>query len=53
MADIEELRKRLGEICQELLVLMGDIEDMGKCLEAKRKEASELYVEIDAKLNGE
>jgi len=49
----EEKRKRLGEICQELLVIMGDIEDMAKCLEAKRKEASELYMEIDKKLNGD
>jgi len=31
---------------------MGDIEDMAKCLEDKRKEASELYMKIDKKLNG-
>jgi len=51
MGELEEARKKLGGICQELLILMGDIEDMAKCLEAKRKEATELYMKIDEKLN--
>jgi len=53
MADIKDCRKRLGELERRLLVLMGNIEDMGKCITAVRTEAVELYKEIDAKLNGD
>ena len=52
MADIEELRKKLNELNQRLLVQMGNIEDMEKCIADTRKEATELYMEIDTKLNG-
>lgn len=51
MADIEEERKQLGQLIKELLVVMGDIEGVEKCIAAIRKEAVELYKEIDAKLN--
>jgi len=32
---------------------MGNIEDIEKCIAAIRKEAVELYKEIDTKLNGD
>lgn len=53
MSDIEEKRKRLGELNQRLVVVMGNIEEMEKCITAIRTEAVELYKEIDAKLNGD
>lgn len=53
MADVEEQRSRLNELNWRLLVLMGSIEDMEKCIAAIRKEAIETYKQIDAKLNGE
>ena len=53
MADVEELRRQLNELNRRMLVLMGDIEDMEKCMAVMRKEAVKLYKEIDAKLNGD
>jgi len=53
MADVEELRRQLNELNRRTLVLMGNIEDMEKCIAAIRKEATELYLEIDKKLNGD
>lgn len=53
MADIEEERRILNELNRRLIVLMGDIEDREKCIVAIRKEAVEVYKEIDAKLNGD
>lgn len=50
---VEELRTQLGELNRRLLVQMGNIEDVEKCIAAIRKEAVELYLEIDAKLNGD
>ncbi len=50
---VEELRQQLNELNRQLLVQMGNIEDMEKCIAAIRKEAVELYKEIDAKLNGD
>lgn len=40
----EDESKRLGEMNRRLLVLMGNIEDMEKCIAAIRKEATELYM---------
>lgn len=53
MAKIEEIRSQFGELNRRLLVVMGNLEDMEKCIAAIRKEASELYMEIDKKLNGD
>lgn len=51
MADVEEERKQLRQVLRELLLLMGDIEKMEKCIATLRKKAVELYKEIDAKLD--
>ena len=53
MAEFEEERNRLNQLCRELLVLMGDIERMEEYIATLKKEAAELYKSIDAKLNGE
>lgn len=53
MADIEEERKKLGQLCREVLILMGDIGKMENRIAALRKQAVETYKEIDNKLNGE
>lgn len=52
MADLENLRRQLNELNRQMLLLMGDIEDMEKCIAAIRKEATNVYKEIDKKLNG-
>jgi len=44
--------EKLNKLARRLIVLMGDIEDMEKCIEIIRKEATELYKTIDTKLNG-
>ena len=49
--NIEEERRKLGELNRRLLVLMGNIEDVEKCIAVIRKEATETYLEIDKKLN--
>lgn len=53
MADIEEERKQLGQLIKELLVVMGDIEGVEKCIAVIKKKAVQAYKEIDAKLNGD
>ena len=53
MAELDEERKKLGDLLKELLTLMGNIEDMEKCLTAIKKKAVGIYKEIDAKLNGD
>lgn len=50
---VEELRSHLNELNRRLLVQMGNIEDMEKCIATIRKEATEIYLQIDKKLNGE
>ena len=49
---VEELRSDLNELNRQLLVQMGSIEDVEKCIVTIRKEATEIYMEIDKKLNG-
>lgn len=50
---VEELRSQLNELNRRLLVQMANIEDIEKCTVTIRKEATETYLQIDAKLNGE